>query len=107
LQGNDVLEVAFRCNFIRELGPSDPTSSSEQSLQSKDFRIWSTVPDGSKAIVAASEDGSLYVDLRANPPYLHESNQEYDLALTDLTVVRFIRITAMGAPVTIDAIQAY
>lgn len=92
LEPGGSLEVGFLCSFLVERGGSTP-----------ELRFHATVSAQASAIVAVSYDGSRYEVLGE----LNASTLELDLARTELTAARFVRITDAGAGgIQIDAIEA-
>lgn len=90
------IELALRCSAILEHGSTDGTAS-------PDFKIWSTVAPGARAIVEVSIDGKSYDSLG----FLEISDSTFDLARLSVDAVRFVRITDSGqGGVAIDAVEA-
>lgn len=96
LPANGRLEVAFRCSQITENGGSG-------DMVTPDFQILGTVPEGGRAVVEVSLDGTDYVTLQP----LTQGDQTFDLSREAISVVRFVRISdSGGGGITIDAISA-
>ena len=92
LEARGSLEVGFLCSVLAERGGTTP-----------ELRIHAVVPAQASAIVAVSYDGSRYEVIDE----LDASTLELDLARTQLTVARFVRITDTGVGgIRIDAIEA-
>jgi hypothetical protein len=95
LNADDRIEVAFRCQPVVEKGSSD-------GMPSNELTIWATVPDGASAEVSVSFDGSSYLFLST----LDTSNKSFDIALSGLSLIRFVRISGISGTISIDAIEA-
>ena len=92
LEAGGTLEVGFLCSAFVERGGTTP-----------DLHIHAVVPATATAVVAASLDGSTYHVLGE----LDAMTLDFDLARTDLTVARFVRITDTGTGgIRIDALEA-
>jgi hypothetical protein len=89
------IELAFLCNAIIEHGGG--------SMETPDFKIWSTVENGARATVEVSKDGTAYTTL----DFLASSDQTFSLQRSGVSEVRFVRITDLGAGgIKIDAVEA-
>jgi hypothetical protein len=89
------IELGFVCSAIVERGGG--------MMESSDFKIWSTLASGAKAIVEVSKDGSQYITVA----YLEMSDQTFSLQRAGISEARFVRITDFGAGgVQIDAVEA-
>jgi hypothetical protein len=89
------IELGFLCSAIVEHGGG--------AAPSPDFKIWSTVMNGGRATVEVSKDGTKYESV----DFLTSSDQTFALDRIDITEVRFVRITDLGAGgVAIDAVEA-
>lgn len=91
------LDLAFRCDAIRERGPGGGGGASE------DFRVHATLADGASAVVAVSEDGSVWRELAL----LAEGNQDFELERVGVEVVSFVRVVDLGSGgISVDAVEA-
>lgn len=88
--------IAFLCSTIADVPSADGNPTT-------DFQIWATVPDGSEAVVSLSSDGSHFEVVGQ----LTMSDQGFDIARTELSYARFVKITHdSGDAIAIDAIEA-